>query len=168
MIESKSGKISVLDTFCVCLSLWRWGLGCGWELDAPVRNDIVTPRHLLSFESRCQGQGQGKRAWMRTLWGGCAFASTPEFHQMCSHPYLRLAKSRASCTFAFASRIASLPLKETMPYDGCLMNAGWSVARLVGQCIIIWNYLLIFYNKVGKKIIIHQLPISSSTITLPA
>ena len=36
--ESKSGKTSVLDTFCVCLcveGVWM-GLGCGWGLDAPA------------------------------------------------------------------------------------------------------------------------------------
>ena len=30
----------------------EWGLGCGWGLDAPappVRNDIVTPRHLFTL-----------------------------------------------------------------------------------------------------------------------
>ena len=54
---------------------------------------------------------------MRTLWGGCAFASTPKFYQMRLHPYPRLAKSRASCAFAFASRIASLSLIVThLPY----------------------------------------------------
>ena len=55
---------------------------------------------------------------MRTLWGGCAFASTPIFYQMCSRPYPRLPKSRASCAFAFASRIASLSLVPTLSY-GC-------------------------------------------------
>ena len=51
MIESKSGKPSVLDIF-VYVSVWgmgfeMWmGVGC---LCPPVRNDIVTPRHLFPF-----------------------------------------------------------------------------------------------------------------------
>ena len=35
VIELKSGKTSVFDTFCVCLSVGG-GLGCGWGLDAPA------------------------------------------------------------------------------------------------------------------------------------
>ena len=35
VIELKSGEMSVLDTFCVCLSVGD-GLGCGWGLDAPA------------------------------------------------------------------------------------------------------------------------------------
>ena len=35
VIEMKSGKTSVFDTFCVCLSVGG-GLGCGWGLDAPA------------------------------------------------------------------------------------------------------------------------------------
>ena len=35
VIESKSGKTSVLDTFCVGLSVGD-GFGCGWGLDAPA------------------------------------------------------------------------------------------------------------------------------------
>ena len=35
VIELKSGEMSVLDTFCVCLSVGG-GLGCGWGLDAPA------------------------------------------------------------------------------------------------------------------------------------
>ena len=51
VIELKSGKTSVLVTFCVCLRLWVYAVG--WGVDGvgsscpPVRNDIVTPRHLL-------------------------------------------------------------------------------------------------------------------------
>ena len=33
--ESKSGKMSILDTFLVCLCK-GWGLGCGWGFDAPA------------------------------------------------------------------------------------------------------------------------------------
>ena len=66
------------------------------------------------FKFKGLGQGQGKRTWMRTLCWGCVFASTPIFHQMHSHPYPSLAISRASCAFAFASRIASLPLIPTI------------------------------------------------------
>ena len=91
--------------------VWVWmGVGCPCP---PVRNDIVTPRHLFCFEFGGQGQGQGKRAWMQTLWGGCGFASTPIFYQMRLHPYPCLPKSRTSCEFAFASRIASLSLPGT-------------------------------------------------------
>ena len=36
VIESKSGKMSVFDTFCVCLSV-EGGLGCEWGLDAPAQ-----------------------------------------------------------------------------------------------------------------------------------
>ena len=51
--ESKSGKASVLEAFRVCLSWkgswvgpWVWmGVGCPCP---PVRNDIVTPRHLFT------------------------------------------------------------------------------------------------------------------------
>ena len=35
----KSGKMSVLEAFCVCVSVGRgvgWGVGCGWGLDAPA------------------------------------------------------------------------------------------------------------------------------------
>ena len=35
VIELKSGETSVLDTFCVCLSVGG-GLGCGWGSDAPA------------------------------------------------------------------------------------------------------------------------------------
>ena len=35
VIESKSGKMSVLDTFYVCLCM-EWGLGFGWGLHAPA------------------------------------------------------------------------------------------------------------------------------------
>ena len=35
MIESMSGKTSVLDTFCLRMSVGG-GLGCGWGLDAPA------------------------------------------------------------------------------------------------------------------------------------
>ena len=35
VIELKSGEMSVLDTFCVCLSV-SGGLGCGWGLEAPA------------------------------------------------------------------------------------------------------------------------------------
>ena len=35
VIELKSVETSVLDTFCVCLSVGG-GLGCGWGLDAPA------------------------------------------------------------------------------------------------------------------------------------
>ena len=35
VIELKSGKMSVLDTFYVCLCE-EWGLGCGLGLDAPA------------------------------------------------------------------------------------------------------------------------------------
>ena len=50
--ESKSGKTSILEAFCVCLCWkggwvghWVWmGVGCPCS---PVLNDIVTPRHLL-------------------------------------------------------------------------------------------------------------------------
>ena len=38
--ELKSGKTSVLDTFCVCLSVGG-GLGCGWGLDAPVHSSAT-------------------------------------------------------------------------------------------------------------------------------
>ena len=55
MIESKSRKSNVPDTFCVCLCL-GWELGCGFGLDAPVRNSIVTPRHLLI---RCLTPAEG-------------------------------------------------------------------------------------------------------------
>ena len=46
VIESKSGKKSVLDTFCVCLSVWRWRFGCGWKFDAPAHPSasIMLPR----------------------------------------------------------------------------------------------------------------------------
>ena len=45
VIESKSGKTSVLDTFCVCLTVGG-GLGCGWGLDAPAHPSatILWPR----------------------------------------------------------------------------------------------------------------------------
>ena len=47
--ESKSGKTSVLDIFLVCVlvgghGVWM-GVGCPCP---PVRNDVVTPRHLCS------------------------------------------------------------------------------------------------------------------------
>ena len=42
---SVCGKTSVFDTFCVCLSVGS-GLGCGCPCP-PVRNYIVTPRHLF-------------------------------------------------------------------------------------------------------------------------
>ena len=36
MLESKNNQTSVLELFCVCLSVLGWRLGCGWELDAPA------------------------------------------------------------------------------------------------------------------------------------
>ena len=50
VIESKSGKLYVLDTYCECSSE---ELGVGVLMGVgrpcpPVRNDIVTPRYLLS------------------------------------------------------------------------------------------------------------------------
>ena len=45
MIELKSGKTSILDTFCVFVC--GWGLGYG--PCPPIRNDIVTLLHLLSL-----------------------------------------------------------------------------------------------------------------------
>ena len=48
VIKFKSGKTSIFDTFCLCLivggvKVWM-GVGCPCP---PVRNDIVTPRHLF-------------------------------------------------------------------------------------------------------------------------
>merc|ERR1712074_119251 len=34
------------------------------------------------FEFKGLGQGQGKKVWMRTLWLGCAFASTSAFSKV--------------------------------------------------------------------------------------
>ena len=45
VIELKSGKTSVFDTFCVCLSVGS-GFGCRCPCP-PIRNDIVTPPHLF-------------------------------------------------------------------------------------------------------------------------
>ena len=55
LIESKSGKTSVLDTVCVCLCVEGVGVGDGVEVRMgvgcpcpPVRNDFVTTRHLFT------------------------------------------------------------------------------------------------------------------------
>ena len=48
MIESKSGKTSVLDTFCVCLSV-DGGLGCGWGLEAPAHLQATGVAVFLAF-----------------------------------------------------------------------------------------------------------------------
>ena len=57
MIGSKSGKTSVLDTFCVFVCGGGWGgveLGCGWGLDAPAQPSatILWPRVTCSLMSR--------------------------------------------------------------------------------------------------------------------
>ena len=53
MLESKNSQTSVLELFCVCLSVLGWRLGCGWELDAPAHpmptRCIVSPHHLFFF-----------------------------------------------------------------------------------------------------------------------
>ena len=52
--ESKSGKTSVFEAFCVSLC-WKGGWVGRWVLmgvgcpNPPVRNDIATPRHLFFF-----------------------------------------------------------------------------------------------------------------------
>ena len=51
--ESKSGKTSILEVFCVCVCVGKgvgWNVGCGRPCP-PVRNDIVTLRHLLDASS---------------------------------------------------------------------------------------------------------------------
>ena len=58
VIELKSGKTSVFDTFCVCLCVCRgeWGFGCGLGLDAPAHPSatILWPRVTCLF---CQSFG---------------------------------------------------------------------------------------------------------------
>ena len=40
--ESKSGKTSVLEAFCVCVGRGvGWGIGCGWGLAAPARSSAT-------------------------------------------------------------------------------------------------------------------------------
>ena len=38
IIKFKSGKTSIFDTFCVCLSV-EGGFECGWALNTPVHKD---------------------------------------------------------------------------------------------------------------------------------
>ena len=59
VIKLKSGKMSVLDTVYVCLEFGVWmGVGCPCP---PVRNDIVTPRHLLLiFTTIIGGSSEGR------------------------------------------------------------------------------------------------------------
>ena len=54
VIELKSGKTSVFDTFCVCLSVGG-GLGCGWGLDASAHPSatILWPRVTCSSPPYC-------------------------------------------------------------------------------------------------------------------
>ena len=65
--ESKNGKTSVLDTSCVCLSVVCWGwVGVGGPCP-PVRNDIVTPRHLFHNVQPMAMRACYVRACVRTL-----------------------------------------------------------------------------------------------------
>ena len=76
-----------LDTFYVCLCM-EVGVGCPCP---PIRNDIVTLRHLFFLSSRCPRVVSGSRArhFTRTVFfAGAAdpnlergnFSSTPTFH----------------------------------------------------------------------------------------
>ena len=55
MIESKSGKISVLDTFCVCLCVRGedWGLVGGWK-PLPTRPQQYCDPASLVFSIVCK------------------------------------------------------------------------------------------------------------------
>ena len=50
---TKSGKTSVLDTFCVCLSVWGWGLGVDWGwMPLPTRPRRYCDHVSLNFFGR--------------------------------------------------------------------------------------------------------------------
>ena len=91
MLESKNNQTSVLELFCVCLSVLGWRLGCGWELDAPAHpydKMYCVPASpflffsffLCSFSSFFRGKNRRK----------CLFIFHFTHHLIQYHTHLRL------------------------------------------------------------------------------